>query len=251
MAVEGVGCLIMLLPLAIPIALLGGVTGYMVQSRPTGVRSAGRMGCWMVLALPGLIAAERYAGGTAGSERAATEFEVTTAVEVDATPAEVWPHVVAFPDLPEPTEWVFRIGVAYPVRARIDGRGVGAIRRCEFSTGAFVEPITAWDPPRRLAFDVTENPPPMREWSPWPGVHPPHLDGFLVSKAGRFDLIELPGGRTRLVGTTRYSHHMAPEAYWAVWADTIIHRVHARVLEHVKRTAEADVRAKRSVARIP
>jgi hypothetical protein len=32
---------------------------------------------------------------------------------------------------------------------------------------------------------------------------------------------------------------MWPADYWGVWADFIIHRIHGRVLEHVKTLAES------------
>jgi hypothetical protein len=64
-----------------------------------------------------------------------------TAITINAPPEQVWKHVLSFSDLPEPTEWYFRTGLAYPIRARIEGTGPGAIRYCEFSTGPFVEPI--------------------------------------------------------------------------------------------------------------
>ena len=79
-------------------------------------------------------------------------MEVQSTVEIDAAPDQVWKQVISFPDLPEPDDWVFHTGVAYPVRAEITGRGPGAERRCVFSTGTFVEPIDVWDEPRRLAF---------------------------------------------------------------------------------------------------
>ena len=148
--------------------------------------------------------------------------------------------MVAFPPLDEPREWLFRTGVAYPVGAVIEGRGPGAVRRCRFSTGEFVEPITMWEPGRRLAFDVAAQPEPMRELHPWADPHPPHLDGTFESVRGEFRLDPLPGGRTRLSGTTWYRVHMGPQAYWAVWSDAILHRVHGRVLNHVKGLAERD-----------
>ncbi len=40
--------------------------------------------------------------------------------------------------------------------------------------------------PKRLRFSVISNPVPMVEMTPYEGVHPQHLDGFLVSKAGEF-----------------------------------------------------------------
>ena len=102
-------------------------------------------------------------------------FTCETSVVIDAPPEEVWRHVVSFSDLAPPTDWVFRTGLAYPIRARIEGTGVGAVRHCEFSTGAFVEPIEVWDEPRLLRFAVTSNPAPMKEWNPLFEIHPPHL----------------------------------------------------------------------------
>jgi hypothetical protein len=163
---------------------------------------------------------------------------VTTSLEIDAPPERVWQHVVSFAELPPPSEWIFRAGVAWPVRARIDGRGVGAVRYCEFSTGPFVEPITVWDEPHRLAFDVTRSPEPMREVNPFWNVRPPHLEGYLASERGEFRLEPLGRGRTRLVGTTWYRHHMYPDVYWGAWSDFVIHRIHGRVLRHIEALAE-------------
>jgi hypothetical protein len=123
--------------------------------------------------------------------------------------------------------------------ARIDGTGVGATRYCEFTTGRFVEPIRVWDPPSRLAFDVAEGPDPMFELSPYRHLHPPHLEGGFQSTRGEFRLVELPGGRTRLTGRTWYRLDIHPHAYWTVWTDWIIHRIHSRVLRHIQSLAEA------------
>ena len=58
---------------------------------------------------------------------------------------------------------------------------------------------------------------------------------------GQFQLMELPGGRTRLEGTTWYRNAIWPSAYWRVWSDYIIHRIHMRVLEHIKTEAEGQL----------
>jgi len=163
---------------------------------------------------------------------------VTTSIEVNAPPEAVWRHVVSFSDITAPPAWYFRTGLAYPLRARIDGSGIGAVRHCEFTTGAFIEPITAWDAPRRLAFDVAAQPAPLQEWSPYPAVYAPHLDGFFRTSRGEFRLVAIDGGRTRLEGTTWYSLDMQPATYWNSIADTVLHAVHRRVLEHVKAQAE-------------
>jgi hypothetical protein len=77
----------------------------------------------------------------------------------------------------------------------------------------------------------------MREWSPF-HIQPPHLNNFLVSHGGQFKLIALPGNRTRLEGTTWYEHRMYPAAYWRLWSDFLIHRIHLRVLNHISACAE-------------
>jgi hypothetical protein len=234
LAFEGIICIIMALPLAVPIVLLGSAVGYLIQSRPLGSADAVRMMLVWLAALPGMIGAE------AATRSRAPMFCVRTSIEVAATPERVWRDVVRFDPLPPPAagDWVFRTGLAYPVRTEIEGQGVGAIRRCEFSTGPLIEPIEVWDEPRLLQFAVTENPAPMREWNPLAEIHPPHLDGFLVARRGQFRLIELPGGRTLLQGTSWYQHHLWPAAYWRLWSDPIIHRIHQRVLEHIKQSAE-------------
>ena len=168
----------------------------------------------------------------------AAPHEVVTVVEIAAPPAVVWRYVVAFPELPPPREWLFRIGVATPVRARLVGTGVGATRYCDFTTGSFVEPITAWEDERRLGFDITAQAPPMREWSPYREVNPPHLDGYFRATHGEFRLTPLPGNRTRLEGRTHYVVDMFPQSYWTLPADKIVGTIHARVLGHIKALAE-------------
>lgn len=233
LAIEGVICLAMAAPIGLALTLLGATLGWAIQRHrltPTSLPPAMVM---LVAVLPLVMAAESQ------DRTPPPLLAVVTTVEVDAPPERVWEHVVAFSDLPPPETWLFDLGVAYPVRARIEGRGVGAVRKCEFSTGPFVEPITVWDAPRRLAFDVVAQPKPMRELSPYVGVDAPHLDDFLRSERGQFLLTPLSGGRTRLEGTTWYRHRIWPVGYWRVWSDAIIHRIHGRVLAHVKRLSEA------------
>lgn len=231
-ALEGLICLIMAAPIAYFLAFLGALVGYAIQARPWLSDQTAALLLAVVLLLPALMAAE------SANEPEPAVRAVRTEVVIDAPPHRVWPHVIAFPPLAEPDDWFFQTGIAYPQRAEIHGTGVGAVRHCIFSTGAFVEPIEIWDPPGQLRFRVTEQPEPMREWSPY-AIHPAHLDHYLQSHEGEFRLESLPDGRTRLVGTTWYSNRMWPAPYWNLWSDYIIHRIHGRVLDHIKKLAEA------------
>ena len=228
-AFEGVLCVGMSVPLAVPLALIGALFAHTAtsQSRPGGAPLA-----LLALTLPGLVAFEGMV------EQQPEPVLIQTTIDIAAPPQTVWDTVVDFPDLPEPDAWLFRRGISYPTSARLVGEGVGAVRYCEFNTGSFVEPITVWDEPHRLAFDVQEQPKPMTEFSPWGELDAPHLDDFLRSERGEFLLEALPGGGTRLTGSTWYRHAIWPQGYWELWSSAIITRIHSRVLEHVKDHAE-------------
>jgi uncharacterized protein YndB with AHSA1/START domain len=214
----------MALPLAIPLGMLGAMLGEAIAKERRASSPVEAALLFLVLPLSGAIEARLQNPPLR---------EVLTSIEIDAPPAQVWPHVLGFTDIDEPPQWFFRLGIAYPVRARLAGKGVGAVRHCEFSTGAFVEPITAWEEPRRLAFDVERQPPPMHEWSPYRHVHAQHLLDTLRSRRGEFRLVPLSGGRTRLEGRTFYQLSMEPQPYWSFFSDLLIHRIHQRVLAHI------------------
>ena len=237
---EGLICIAMAAPIILPLSLLGALIGRAIAHQrhiSENQKDNGLLGCLIVLPI------------LAGVEPHITsqhEFVVMTAVEIAASPEAVWDLVVDFPPITTSEPWYFQAGIASPHEATIDGEGVGAVRYCKFTTGEFVEPITVWDEPRRLAFDVTSQPDPMTELSPYRHIHPPHLDGSFRSTRGEFLLLELPNGGTRLEGRTWYTLDMRPLDYWTVWTDAIVHRIHLRVLEHIKELAEDGSRIMRT-----
>jgi hypothetical protein len=231
-ALEGVICLIMAAPIAFVVASIGGGLGYAVQKSFHWRAESPKLFCSILTLVPLAMGLEHAVSPTLPL------LEVKSSVIVNASPENVWRNVVSFAELPPPTEMIFKLGVAYPIRAEISGCGVGAVRHCNFSTGPFVEPIEVWDEPRLLKFSVTQNPEPMQEWTPYREVHPAHLDGYLESRAGQFRLVPLSDGRTLLEGTTWYYHHLWPADYWQFWSDHIIHTIHLRVLNHVKQLSE-------------
>lgn len=235
-AVEGVLCLAMAAPIALCEATAGAWIAHLLHQSSWKHHSGGSSTIAVCLTLPLIMAAESL------FRVAPTELAVTSELSINARPEVVWRHVVSFQELPPPHEWIFRFGVAYPQRAEIDGHGVGALRHCIFSTGAFVEPITTWDEPKHLAFDVVAQPDPLSELSPYRNLRPPHLHGYFESHRGEFRLVRTRDG-TLLRGTTWYSNRIEPEAYWKLWSDALIHRIHMRVLRQIKLEAEVEISA--------
>jgi uncharacterized membrane protein YhaH (DUF805 family) len=232
LGLEGAVCILMSLPLAIVAAMLGSTLGRALALN-TGMPTTHLGGLLLAIPLLSVLDAQ---------PKSDPAYEVVSSVEIDAPPEVVWRNVVDFPALPAPEEWLFHTGIAFPTHATLEGTGVGALRRCEFNTGPFVEPITAWEPARRLSFDVTQSPPPMEEWSPYHDIRPPHLDGYFRSVRGEFRLVRLKGGRTRLEGSTWYLLRIAPVPYWRLIAEPILHTIHHRVLRHIRALAEEEAR---------
>lgn len=48
-------------------------------------------------------------------------------------------------------------------------------------------------------------------------------------------------GQTKLTGTTVYHHDVWPSIYWKLWSDYILHKIHTRVLTHIKEKAERNL----------
>jgi hypothetical protein len=226
-AIEGLICIAMVTPLAILMTWMGSMAGYLF----TGYSKGGAPPALFlaILLLPTLAFMEQNQNPAITS--------VSTQLEIAASPETVWQLVIAFPPLNEPTEFLFKAGIAYPISATMESEGVGAVRHCNFTTGSFVEPITVWDKPHLLRFDVRNQPEPMTELSFW-DIDAPHLHEYFVSKQGQFKLTQLPNGHTLLEGTTWYEHRIRPAIYWQLWSNYIVKTIHLRVLAHIKKEAE-------------
>ncbi|RQO71443.1 hypothetical protein DBR40_16690 [Pedobacter sp. KBW01] len=226
-AIEGIICIFMAAPFALLLTWLGSKLAHSMVEKKAG--NAPTVMALYILMIPTTAFIEK---------RSAPELTaVVTTIEINSSPEKVWENVIAFPQLKAPKEFLFKTGIAYPINARIDGAGVGAVRHCNFTTGSFVEPVTVWDKPKLLKFDVLEQPAPMKEISFW-DIDAPHLHDYFVSKRGQFKLTALPNGRTLLAGTTWYYHNIKPVFYWQLWSNYIIHKIHTRVLMHIKENSE-------------
>ncbi|MEW6469917.1 MAG: hypothetical protein AB1458_13395 [Bacteroidota bacterium] len=225
-AIEGLICIAMAFPIGLLFMTVGTFIGYHLLPHPKNTPK-------IILALMTLIPLT----GFIEKDTEPGLCVVRTSIEIDASPIEVWKNVVAFPALDSPDDFLFKVGIAYPTSAQIKGAGAGAVRYCNFNTGTFIEPITVWDEPRVLKFDVAQQPEPLREISFW-DIDAPHLHDYFVSRQGQFTLTELPGKKTLLEGTTWYHHNIKPAFYWQLWSEYIVHKIHTRVLKHIKKNSE-------------
>ena len=130
---EGLVCLLMALPLALPFSIAGGlVAWHILRFRNQAPAPPAFAACLVILPL--MMFAEHAA------KLEPPVLSVTTSVTIDAPVSVVWKNVIAFPPLAAPEEWLFRAGIAYPTSAQIVGSGPGSVRYCRFSTGESAPP---------------------------------------------------------------------------------------------------------------
>jgi uncharacterized membrane protein YhaH (DUF805 family) len=231
-ALEGVLCIVMASPLAIPVALVGGLLGRSIARagrRPVRDTLSG-------FALLPIVFATEYAFPPM------TTFETYQTIGVNAPPETVWNAIVKMDTINEPLALPFHLGVAYPLRGEVLGEGVGAKRRGEFSTGIAIERVTEWIRCQRLAFVVANDVPAMQEISPYPEVHAPHAVGYFRTTLTSFDLARRPDGGTEIIERTFHQLKLDPAYYWLPMARWIVRENNARVLAHVQHQAEQSLK---------
>jgi hypothetical protein len=153
---------------------------------------------------------------------------VTDAILIHAPPAKVWPHVLAFPEIPDPPGyWIFRLGLPYPTQTTNGGNFVGADRQCMFSNGVVIkERVAEFVANGKLTFDVAEQP------------ANPEAYGHITIHRGQFVLHDNHDGTTTLSGSSWYTLHVRPRWYFDLWTRDMTRAVHLRVMNHIQRLSE-------------
>ena len=226
-ALEGLVCILLAAPLGAVMAILGGAIG----------RSLARVGrsrdkpLMSLALLPALFALE-------AAMPPAVPIESTASIDIAAPPAAVWGALTSGEAISSDPGLVGATGLAFPIRGRLLGTGVGAVRLGDFSTGTARERVTEWQPGHRLAFVVVRQPPAMEEMSPYRRVHAPHVNGHFDTGVTRFSLDPLPGGGTRLTVAATHVLRIDPALYWEPIARLAIGLNVDRVLQDVRQKAE-------------
>lgn len=147
---------------------------------------------------------------------------------INASPEEVWKHVVAFEKIRQQNQyWLFRIGMPSPMQTTVDGYHEGAGRKCIFSNGyIFDEKIVTYEVQNNLTFDIVKQP------------LDPEIMGHIDILRGQFLLKDNGNGTTTLTGNSWYKLYVFPIWYYDIWAESITRNVHLRVMEHIKELSE-------------
>ena len=229
---EAMICIVLLLPLWW-LGAIGGAMTVKALHRKSRDRQPKAMS---LVALPFvLFAIEPYLPETVAT------FSVERTVVIEASMEEVWPHLLAMPDI-APNEGRFTIaqslmGIPRPSAAIVVGEGPGAIREARWGKDIyFEEHIDVWRTHDRLEWAFAF---PDDSVSRYTDRHITVDGPNLYIDRGGYQLERLPDGRTKLTLFTQYRSNTPVNHYSAVWGEIFLGGIQMNVLEIVRDRSEA------------
>lgn len=229
---EGAICLIMMCPLWLLIASLGGFVGAWVRKRrATELRSLTLL---LMLSPIGMSALESTLPSPTKIYRTENQLEMNCSAE------EVW-HEIRSVRAIEPHELHFSLsrfmGFPDPIEAKLVGEGIGAIREATFAGGVtFTETVTEWKPNQALAFGIRANTEQIPRTT---------LDEHVTIGGEYFDMLNgryeiTPRGEKSVLVTLRSEHRLSTKFnfYASLWSKAIMSSIQKNILQVVQARCE-------------
>ena len=230
---EGLICIIVMLPLALIMSLIGGLAGAFCARR------FGKTSLVCVAILPFVAApAEHWIGPP-------TEIRnVETSIAIRAAPAAVWRQIERVPPI-RPDEqrfsWTQQIGFPRPIEATLSGEGTGAVRHATFAGGVlFIETITVWEPERRLVFEIRADTAniPAQTLDEHVTIGGPYFDTL----QGEYRIESTNDGRTLLHLSSRHRLSTTLNFYAQFWTDAVMRDIQENILYVIRNRCEGTSR---------
>ena len=222
---EGLICIVMTLPIALPLALIASAIAFSLF-HARRLPHAATTAILLALTVAALLPFETV--------RSSPVYLAEDSIVVHASAERVWKTIVGLSDVGPSHDLLFRAGIACPQRTKIvDGR-TGRLRVCTLSTGVLMERIDVWKPGERLAWRALSTPPPMKELNPIRDADPPHLHGYYRNVRGEFAIERLGDAACRVTRRTWYSLDLYPSWYWRIWCDMGASKIQRFVLDEVR-----------------
>jgi hypothetical protein len=236
---EGAICVIMLLPIGLILASLGGMVGG-YAARYIKSRRARSLTMACILVLPFLSGPFE--------KQVFYEWEtrrVENVIDIQAPPDVVWQNierVLAIRKEELPSSWAHAIGFPDPVEATLSHEGVGGVRNASFAGNVFfLETVDLWEPKQRLGFTIAA------ETDKIPSTtldeHVRVGGEYFDVLRGEYRLEPLAKNLTRLHLSSQ--HRLSTDFNWYahLWTDAIMADLQKRILYVVKARSQAQAAA--------
>ena len=228
---EGWACWIMVLPLFLGAASIGGLIGAHFKLR----KKDDKLYMSILVLLPFLLAPlERMVGAIPGTYRAYTY------IDINSTPGKIWENVTRVKEIPEREDkgWLTRrLGFPRPVKAELNYLGKGAYRKAIFTNGlVFHETVTEYIHEKKMVFSIKAYPHEIPSTT---------MDEHVVIGGRYFDVLngtyELEKLSDKTYRLHLYSHFKLTTTfnfYASWWAKWIMKDIQNNILQVEKRRAE-------------
>ncbi|MGX5172568.1 hypothetical protein ACUR5C_00910 [Aliikangiella sp. IMCC44653] len=236
LAWETIICIIMLLPLYLPLASLGGVIGGYVRRNFCDKTNLGMVSC--VAILPLLVSPIEMP-----IQSPEIFHSVSNTIEINAPVEAVWDSIPNIENIKaEELSWNLShfIGIPKPISASTPVMKIGGIRQLQWEKGVrFQEKITDIINHKRLAYKVIVEQESMKIAA---------LDTHIVIGDQYFDVIsgfyrlDTIGGKTLLTLSTKYRMTSKVNWYGSLWANFVLDDFHTSVLGLIKNRTEKKVK---------
>jgi len=231
LAWEGWACWIMVLPLFLLAASLGGFIGGYLKRRKNNRLYISLLSLLPLMAAP----VERMIGAIPGA------YTAYTAIDINAPADKIWAQVTRVSPIPagEDKGWLTRsLGFPRPVEAVLNYNGTGASREARFTKGLiFHETVLEYTDQKKMVFSIKAYPHEI----PSTTMDEHILIGgrYFDVLTGTYELEPIGPGHYRLHLYSRFKLTTTFNFYDSWWAKWIMKDIQSNILQVEKRRAEA------------
>lgn len=231
LAWEGWACWIMVLPLFLIAASIGGLIGGYFKLR----KKDNKVYISVLTLFPLFIApVEQMVGAIPGT------YEAYTYIDINSTADKIWDNVTRVKEIPVQQDkgWLTKsLGFPRPVKAELNYLGVGAYREAIFTNGlVFHETVTDYEDKKKMVFTIKANPHEIPSTT---------MDEHVVIGGNYFDVLNGTYELEKLGDNTYrlhlYSHFKLTTTfnfYASWWAKWIMKDIQNNILQVEKQRAE-------------
>ncbi|HEY6445789.1 MAG TPA: hypothetical protein VIY53_04960 [Acidobacteriaceae bacterium] len=233
---EGLICVVFLLPVGLVMSSFGGIAAGLVgRTRDRGVQRIG-LSCVVILPLLLQPLESRFIAPPVQSRIVQTE------IQIQAPAGIVWRNIERVRAI-APGElrrtWTHEIGFPRPIEATLSHEGVGGVRHASFEHGLlFIETVTAWEADHLLAFSIQAD---TRD------IPPTTLDQHVTIGGRYFDVLNgmyriepVGGGQVILHLASRERLSTDFNGYAGMWSDAVMRSLQQSILEVIKNRCEQE-----------
>jgi len=234
-SLEGWACWIMILPVFLILASLGGLTaGYIRMKRSDRLD---KLQLSFALLLPLLASPIEQAIGPVLSN-----YKAFTAIEINAPAEKIWGNVTRVREIKAEEDngtinkW---LGIPRPVKAELNFEGLNAERKAIFTGGLiFTEIVTAYEHQQFMEFSIEPNTGeiPSTTFDEHILIGGKYFD---VLK-GTYELVKLEEGKYQLKLWSEFEINTTFNVYAGLWAKWIMSDIQKNILSVIKERSESD-----------